>query len=78
MAKEKFGTDAMNPASLKSPAELEKISSEAATWVKEHAYTPVTGNTVALESDPRPAVVIKPTTEAFKVGLAALGLGTDA
>lgn len=76
-AKALFGADAMNPASMKSPAELEKISSAAATWVKEHAYTPVTGNTVALESDPRPAVVIKPTTEAFKVGLASLGLGTD-
>ncbi len=72
LAKERFGEDALNPAELKSPAQLEKVSPAAAAFVKEHAYTPDTGTTVALASDPKPGVVIRSTNEAFATALTAL------
>lgn len=71
----RFGDDAYAPRELRSPAELEKLSPEALEWVKEHAYTPVTGTTVALATDNRPEVKVKPTTEVFAAALSQLALG---
>lgn len=65
LAKERFGDDAMNPPSLKTPAQLEVVSPAAALFVKEHSYTPNTGVTVALASNPKPAVIIKPAAEVW-------------
>lgn len=61
----KFGDEAFVPATLKSPAQMEKIGVLAKTMVHEWAYTPVTGLTVAPLTDKRPAVKIQTTTEAF-------------
>lgn len=63
--KEKFGEEAYTKPKLKSAAELEKIDSEAKKLVKEYAYTPLTGLTVALASDKRPGVKVETTIQAF-------------
>lgn len=76
-AKRTFGDDAMHPASIKSPAELEKVSPAAKSFVKEWAYHPDTGLTVAAWDDPKPAVKVQSSTEAFGAVVANLGL-TDA
>lgn len=70
--KDKFGDDAMTKPEVKSPAELEKVSPAAAEWVKEHAYMPQTGLTVALWSDKRPGVRVKSAAETFGPALADL------
>lgn len=62
---QRFGDDAFEPQKLKSPAELEKLSAAARAFVKEHAYMPQTGYTVALASDPAPGVTIRPPVEEF-------------
>jgi hypothetical protein len=63
--KEKFGAKAFTEPTIKSPAEMEKIDGEAKALVKQHAYTPQTGLTVALASDKRPAVKVETTIQAF-------------
>ena len=65
LAKKKFGDDAMHPAEIKSPSELEKLSGSAKDFVKEYAYTPQSGLTVAMADDPRPAVKVEPLGKAF-------------
>lgn len=65
LAPDKFGADAWAERKLKSPAELEKVGPTAASFVKEYAYQPNTGETVALEGDPRPAVVKQSSAQAF-------------
>lgn len=72
LAGEKFGEEAFEPAKLKSPAQLEKVSPAARDFVKEHAYKPNTGETVALDSDPRPAIVKQTAAEAFGAAVAEL------
>ena len=66
---ERFGAKAMNPAELKSPAEMEKIDGTAKKLVHEYAYTPQSGYTVALIEDKRPGVIIQTATEAFSGAL---------
>lgn len=70
-----LGEEAFNPATLKSPAEIDKISPAAKALTREWAYTPDTGLTVALETDRRSAVKVQSTTEAFAGAVAALGEG---
>lgn len=65
LAKEKFGAEAMTVPELKSPAELEKLGGAAREFVKEYAYMPKTGLTVALGSDSRVGVKVKPSSESF-------------
>lgn len=60
-----FGDDGFTPPKLKTPAELEKVSPAARAFVKEHAYTPQTGLTVALASDTRQAVKVDKASEVF-------------
>ena len=67
-----FGEEAMKPPALKSPAEMEKISPQAKELVKEVAFTPKTGLTVALASDPKQGVKVQTTTEAFGAAVANL------
>ncbi len=73
LAQARFGAQAMTEPEIKTPAALEKIGKDAGTFAKEHAYQPQTGYTVALEGDPRPAVRVQTSTEAFGGALANLG-----
>ena len=63
--KARFGAKAMTDPELKSPAEMEKVDATAKELMKEWAYTPLTGFTVALESDKRAAVKIQTSEQAF-------------
>lgn len=72
LAKEKFGGEAMTTPELKSPAELEKTGPAAKAFVKEYAYMPQGGLTVALENDQRIEVKVKPTAETFAAAIAEL------
>ena len=71
--KKKFGADVMTKPELKSPSEMEKLGMEAKELVKEYAYTPQTGLTVATADDKRPAVKIEPSSQAFGAAIANLG-----
>lgn len=78
LAKKQFGDDAMVPATIKSPAELEKLSPAAKEFVKEWSYHPDTGLTVAPWDDAKPAVRVQSSKEAFGAAVAALGVTEDA
>lgn len=71
-AKLLFGKDAVTPAEMKSPAELEKVSHEAKEFVKANAYSPFTGETVAGWEDKRVAIKVKTAQEAFGGAVEAL------
>jgi len=60
-----FLDDELYERELKSVAQVEKISSEGARIVKEWAYTPSTGTSVALASDKRPAIKTRTVEEVF-------------
>jgi hypothetical protein len=66
---QKFGKDAFTPPELKSPAELEKLGGAAKIFVKQHAYMPVTGLTVALEGDKRTGIKVQSAQERFGAAL---------
>lgn len=72
LAKKQFGKNAMVPTELKSPSELEKLGAEAKEFVREYAYTPQTGLTVARDDDKRVAVKVQTTREAFSSAIAKL------
>lgn len=72
----RFGTEAIEEPSLKSPAQLELIGPAAKSMVKEWAYTPMTGLTVAVDNDKRAKVRVQTTAEAFP-GAAKLLEGTN-
>jgi hypothetical protein len=63
--KERLGAKAFTDPELKSPAVLEKEGPEIKKLVREWAYTPKGGMTVASIDDPRPAIKITSTIEAF-------------
>lgn len=61
--RQRFGAAAMEPAELKSPAQMEQIDPVAKEWVKQWAYAPASGLTLALESDKREGIrPAKPST----------------
>jgi hypothetical protein len=62
---QRFGVEAFEPKTLKSPAEMEKIGPDAKKLVREHSHMPMTGVTVALDNDPREAVIVPKSTDAF-------------
>ena len=70
-----FGDEAFTAPELKTPAAMEKISPQAKELVKEIAYTPQTGLTVALADDPKPGVKVQTTTEAFGAAVAGMAEG---
>lgn len=70
--KESFGDDALNPAELKSPAELDKLGLKGKEFTKEWAYSPSSGLTVATEDDKRIAVKVQTTHEAFSKAISNL------
>lgn len=74
----RFGDDAYTPREIKTPAQIEKIGPDAAAVVKEWAFTPQTGLTVALETDKRPAVKVQSSQEAFGAAASVLTPGAAA
>lgn len=69
----RFGDDlVMTAPTLKGPADMERVSPEAKKLVREWAYTPQTGYTIAAEEDNRVAVRPQKTTEVFASALAQL------
>lgn len=74
LAQEKFGDEAMTPPQMKSPSEIEKLGSAAKDFVKEYAYTPQTGLTVATDDDKRVAVKVQTTEQAFGAAVANINL----
>lgn len=63
--KARYGDKAYSPAKLKSPAEMEKLDPEAKKLVKEWAFTPESGLTVALKADKRVGVKVSTAAETF-------------
>lgn len=64
LAASKFGQDAWTAPEIKSPAQLEKVPA-AVSWVKEFAYSPDTGLTVAMPQDPKPGVKVEKLAERY-------------
>ncbi len=60
-----LGEEAYNPPELKSPPELEKLGGAAKDVVKEWAYYPKTGYTVAAATDRKPGVKVETPAETF-------------
>jgi hypothetical protein len=65
MAPIKFGNEAYTPATLKSPAELDKLGPDGKSFTKEYAYSPSTGLTVARDADKRVSVAVDTAATAF-------------
>lgn len=63
--KGRFGDKAFEPAKLKSPAEMEKVSEDAKKLVKEWSFLPKTGLTIAPLTDNRTAVSIQTSSETY-------------
>lgn len=63
------GMELYEAPSLKSPARIDELGPMAKEATAEWAYTPDTGYTVALASDPRPAVKIEPPSKTFEDAL---------
>lgn len=68
--KQTFGAKAFK-TELKSPPELEKLP-EAREFVKQYAYMPTTGLTVALDTDRRTGIVVQSSQERFGAAAAAI------
>lgn len=62
--KTKFGAEAMTTPSLKPPAQIEKLPG-GPQWVSGNAFTPDTGLTVALATEPGTAVKVPKPAERF-------------
>jgi Protein of unknown function (DUF2800) len=65
-AKEEFGDDAVDKPAFKSPPGIDKLGPRGKEFCKEHAYTPLTGTTVALASDKRAPIKVLSKAESFK------------
>lgn len=63
--KAEFGEKAFTEPQLKSPAQMERVDILAGNLVREWAYTPKTGLTVALASDKKVGIKVQTATEAF-------------
>lgn len=65
LAREMFGVDALTEPELKSPAQIAALSDAAKKFVKEFAYTPQTGLTLACADDKRARVKAQKPADAF-------------
>lgn len=63
--KARFGDAAYTKPELKSPPALEMLGGDAKSLVKEWAYSPLTGTTVALMTDKREAIKVQSGAEVF-------------
>lgn len=75
---DKFGEEALTAPELKSPSAIEALGADAKALVKEWAYTPESGLTVALESDKKPAVIVKSVSETFAAAVQQIVVDTNA
>ncbi len=77
--KARLGDAAYSKPELLGPATVEKLSPDAKALVKEWAYSPLKGTTVALADDKRPGITVQhtPAAEAF-AGYIAKTEGNDA
>lgn len=64
-----LGPEIFTEPELKSPPDIEKMGAKAKALVKEYAFTPNTGLTVASVGDKRPAVPVHTATETFGAAL---------
>ena len=71
---EKFGEECFTPKQFKTPAEMEKLGDAAKSLVREYAYSPQAGLTVATDDDKRVAVKVQTAQQAFG---AAVGMVWD-
>lgn len=65
LLEQRFGNELYEPKSLKSPAALEKLSPSAKKVVREWAYMPDNGLTVALATDRKLEVKVEKTEDVF-------------
>jgi hypothetical protein len=72
IVKARIGAEAYTVPELKSVAEIEKISTDAKALVKEWAYVPSRGTSVALASDKRPAITVRTAADAFGTAIEKL------
>lgn len=63
--KANLGDEIYSAPELKSPAQVEKLSSVAKDLVRQWAHTPASGYTVALDSDGRMGIKLKTLAETF-------------
>ena len=63
--REALGAEAFTAPTLKTPPKIEELGGPARELVKELAYTPHTGYTIARADDPRPAVKVQTDQDAF-------------
>lgn len=68
----RFGGALYTAPAMKSPPQVEELGHDAKELVKEYAYTPESGLTVALERDKRPGVKVQSSQEAFGSAAAAM------
>lgn len=73
-----FGDKAYTKPELKSPPEIEKLGPDGKEFVKEYAYSPDTGLTLARWDDPKVGIKVESSEEAFADAAAALGYTEDA
>jgi hypothetical protein len=64
-ALEVLGDERFTPIELKSPAEMEKLGPAAKALVKEYAFMPNNGLTVAPENDKKPGVKVEKAVDVF-------------
>lgn len=76
--KARFGEAAYTKPELKSPPQMELVSNDAREVVKEWAYMPLTGTTVALAEDKRAAIKVRTAEEAFGPAITKLLEASDA
>lgn len=66
---EKFGDKAYEPAALKTPPAIEKLGADGKKFVKEWAYKPDNGVTVAPDTDARSGQTVRNRDDVFKGAL---------
>lgn len=77
LAKSRFGDEAFSQPSLKGPPGIEALGPEGKQFVREFAYTPDTGTTVAPWDDKRVAVRVQTSAEAFADAVSKLEKQND-
>lgn len=74
--KSRFPDQYLAPPKMRSPAEMEELGVAAKELVKEYAYKPESGLTVAPESDKRGAVKVQQASEVFAGAVKNLATGS--
>lgn len=78
LVKKRFGDEAFTKPEIKSPPQIEELGPLGKETVKEYAYTPDTGLTVAPSTDRRGIVKVKSAADTFQAALGALDVPVGA